>query len=302
MATSVYFNNQGASREQFLIEDMVIESIKNHGIDVYYIPRDSQSELDELFGDDPVKSFSGAYKMEMYWESFNDFTGNQEFFSKFGLQVEKGVEMALARRTFEKYVPYESRNTPKEGDLVFLPVQNKLMEIKFVEQEKNFFQLGRSSTRSHGGVDQRIMPYMYGLTLETFKYNGELLQTGVPMIDSVADYNAFSVAYTMQAGGTSTYKMGEIVYQGGSLATATAKAYVRDWNKTSLQLILRNIRGAFAANSVIKGYNSGAQWTLVSGNTQEDATEPFDDNTRIESEADNILDWSETNPFGSANE
>ena len=77
MGTSVYFNNQDATREQFLIEDMIIESIKNHGIDVYYIPRESQSELDDLFGDDPVKSFSTAYSLEMYLESFQDFEGRE---------------------------------------------------------------------------------------------------------------------------------------------------------------------------------------------------------------------------------
>lgn len=301
MATSVYFNNQGASREQYLIEDMVIESIRNHGIDVYYVPRDSLSSLDELFGDDPVKTFTSAYKIDVYLESFNDFTGNQEFFSKFGLQVDKGVELAVARRTFEKYIPYATRNTPKEGDLLYLPIQQKLMEIKFVEQEKNFFQLGRSTSRSSGGLDNRIMPYMYGLTLETFKYNGEVIATGVPAIDSVADQNAFSVEYTLQAGGAGSYLDGEIVYQGASLATATARAYVRNWDRTTLKLTLRNIRGAFT-NVLVKGVSSGAQWTLVSGNVQEDATEPFDDNMRIETEGDNILDWSETNPFGSANE
>lgn len=301
MATSVYFNNQGATREQFLIEDMVIESIRNHGIDVYYIPRDSQSSLDELFGDDPVKSFTSAYKMEVYLETFNDFQGNQEFFSKFGLQVDKGVELALARRTFERYIPTATRNTPKEGDLIFLPVQQKLMEIKFVEQEKNFFQLGRSVS-SRGGLDNRIMPYMYGLTCETFKYNGELINTGVSSIDEVADQNAFSVEYTMQSGGTLTFNVGEIVYQGSDLATSTARGYVKDWNKTTLKLTLRNIRGEFAANTLVIGNSSTAEWTMLSGDTQEDATEPFDDNVRIESEADNILDWSETNPFGSANE
>lgn len=301
MGTSVYFDNQGATREQFLIEDMVIESIKNHGIDVYYVPRSSQSSIDELFGDDPVKSFTEAYKMEVYLETFNDFQGNQEFFSKFGLQVDKGVELALARRTFEKYIPRQTRNTPKEGDLIFLPVQQKLMEIKFVEQEKNFFQLGRS-VGSRGGLDNRIMPYMYGLTCETFKYNGELIRTGVASIDAVGENNAFSVEYTMQAGGTSTYTDGEIVFQGSTLATSTARAYVKSWDKVNRKLTLRNIRGAFSLNTLIKGNASGAQWTLLSGNVQEDATEPFDDNVRIESEGDNILDWTETNPFGSANE
>lgn len=302
MSVSVYFNNQGATREQFLIEDMVIESIKNHGIDIYYLPRDSQSQLDELFGDDPVKSYTSAYNVDVYLETFNDFQGNQEFFSKFGLQVEKGVELAIARRTFERYIPITVRNTPKEGDLIFLPVQNKLMEIKFVEQEKNFFQLGRSSGGSRGGLDNRIMPYMYGLSCETFKYNGELLNTGVPIIDAVADANAFSVEYTMQTGGSLTFRDGEVVYQGASLATSTAKAYVKTWDRINRKLTLRNIRGAFSSNTAVIGTSSNASWILLSGNVQEDATEPFDDNMRIENEADNILDWSELNPFGSANE
>lgn len=303
MSTSVYFNNQGATREQMLVEDLIIESIRNHGIDVYYLPRESQSSINELFGDDPVKTYTTAYKMEMYLESSNDFTGNQEFFSKFGLQINKGLEVALARRTFERYVPFAARNTPKEGDLVWFPVQMKLMEIKFVEQEKNFFQLGRAASRGgRGGLDNRIMPYMYGLSLESFKYNGELLATGVPGIDSVADQNAFSVEYTMQAGGTSTYKKGEIVYQGATMNSSTAYGYVRDWDKVNRKLIVRNGRGAFASNVAVIGVSSGAQWTLTGGNTQEDATETYDDNVRIETESDNIVDWSEVNPFGGGNE
>ena len=141
MGTSHYFNNQAASREQLLIEDMIIESIRNHGIDVFYIPRGSQSALDELFGDDPVKSFTSAYQIEMFLETFNDFEGNQEFFSKFGLEVQKSARVAVARRSFERFIPNDTRSAPKEGDLIWLPSMEKLMEIKFVEQEKNFFQL-----------------------------------------------------------------------------------------------------------------------------------------------------------------
>ncbi len=151
MATSVYFNNQKATVEQHLLEDLIIESIKNHGIDVYYIPRDSQSSIDELFGDDPVKTFSQAFKIEMYLESFQDYEGNKEFFGKFGLEIQETAKLCMARRTFERYVTSASKvtsNVPKEGDLIYLPVQFKLMEIKFVEEEKNFFQLGKDPNQT----------------------------------------------------------------------------------------------------------------------------------------------------------
>jgi hypothetical protein len=290
MPTSVYFNNQSSSREQLLLEDMIIETIKNHGIDIYYLPRESRSELDELFGDDPVKSFSKAYAIEMYLESSNDFEGNQEFFSKFGLEIQKTARVTIARRTFEKHIPASLRNVPKEGDLVYLPVQQKILEIKFVEEEKNFFQLGKSA------------PYMFGLSLEVFKYNGELFSTGIVAIDSISNDRGYGVEYTLQIPGTGTYTKNEIVYQGSDLANANARGVVSGWNKPTGKLIIRNIKGEFKSNTLVKGVTTGSQWLLLTGNTQEDANDLFDDNTRIENESDTILDWSELNPFGMPNE
>jgi len=290
MPVSVYFNNQGSIREQMLIEDMIIESIKNHGIDIYYLPRESQSELDKLFGDDPVKVYLKAYKIDMYLESFQDFTGQQEFFSKFGLQIQKEAKVSVARRTFERYVPALIRNVPKEGDLIWLPVQQKLMEIKFVEEEVNFFQAGK------------VSPYMFSLNLEAFNYNGEVINTGVDEIDNVADLNAYGVEFTMQVGGTNTYEAREIVYQGPSLANSTVRAYVSSWDLPDRKLILRNIKGSFAANTLVIGATSNAQWSLVSGDTQENQTDALEENVLIENEADNILDWTESNPFGTIDE
>ena len=290
MAVSVYFNNQGATREQMLIEDMIIESIRNHGIDIYYLPRESQSELDALFGDDPVKTFTKAYKIDMYLESFQDFEGNQEFFSKFGLQIQKEARVAVARRTFERFVPKTLRNLPKEGDLIYMPIQQKILEIRFVEEEKNFFQAGK------------FAPYMYGLNLEVFKYNGEVINTGVGEIDAIADVTAYGIEYTMQAGGTNTYEVHEYVYQGATFAAATAKGYVSSWDLPTRKLIIRNIKGSFTANTLIKGVTSNAQWTMTSGNPQENALDAFEENVLLENEADNILDFTETNPFGTIDE
>jgi hypothetical protein len=280
MPTSVYFNNQNATREQFLVEDLIIESIKNHGIDIYYIPRESRSTIDELMGDDPVKAFYKAYPIDMYLESSNDFEGNQEFFSKFGLEIQKSARVAVARRTFERYVPSALRNVPKEGDLIWMPVQQKLLEIRKVEEEKNFFQAGK------------VAPYMYGLNIETFKYNGEFFETGIIEIDAIQDRDSFAVDITLQAGGLATYEVGEIVYQSAALfdyANATVTGYVAHWDKPTRILKVRNIKGTFTANNYIFGKLSGAQWTSVTSDTMDDANDTF-------------LDWSETNPFGNSNE
>ena len=293
MPTSVYFNNQNAKTEQLLLEDLIIESIKNHGIDVYYLPRASQSSTDELFGDDPVKTYNTAIKLEVYLETFQDYEGNKEFFSKFGLEVQETARLCIARRTFEKYIMKlfpTTHHTPKEGDLLYLPIQYKLMEIKFVEDEKNFFQLGRDSRN----------PYMYGLTVEAFKYNGELLNTGVDEIDRIGDLQAFAMNLTMTPGGTGTYTHLEQVYQGASLATATAKGIVAGWDIPSRTLKVRNFYGAFNGNTNIIGVKSGATWTLATApDTMNNANaEDIEDNSRIETEGDNIIDFSEVNPFG----
>ena len=293
MATSVYFNNQRATVEQHLLEDLIIESIKNHGIDVYYLPRESQSSVDELFGDDPVKYFRKAIKIEMYLESFQNYEGNQEFFSKFGLEIQDTARLCVARRRFERQVSSvmgADRRVPKEGDLIYLPIQFKLMEIKFVQEEKNFFQLGRDS----------INPYMYGLTVEAFKYNGELLQTGTEEIDRIADLQSNVLELDLNAGGTSTFQRFEVVYQGSTLATATAKGIVAGWNKPTQKLKLRNVKGAFVGGTLVKGSTSNAQWTL---NSAPDLLKNvnagnIEDNDILESEADGIIDFTEINPFG----
>ena len=313
MGTSVYFNNQGATREQMLIEDMVIESIKNHGIDVYYLPRESQSEIDKLFGDDPVKTYRSAYPMEMFLETFNDFEGNQEFFSKFGLEVQKTARLGLARRTFEKYLPTDVREFPKEGDLIWMPSLQKLMEIKFVEQEKNFFQLGKGVQRgavagrtstTRGAHDQlgRVFPYMYELSVEMFKYNGEFLDTGIPDIDNLQDIYSFGIQFTLNAGGAGSYGIHEVVYQGASLAASTSKGYVSSWDLPNRKLTIRNIKGVFANGTAVIGATTGSSWTITGGNQEENANDDYDDNVILETESDNILDWTETNPFGMPNE
>lgn len=291
MPTSVYFNNQKASVEQQLIEDLIIESIRNHGIDVYYLPRESRSSTDELFGDDPVKCYRSAIKVDMYMESFQDFEGNSEFFSKFGLEIQKVARMAVARRTFERLVTRQypiTHNLPKEGDLVYLPTQKKIMEIKGVEEEKNFFQAGK------------IAPYMFGLTMEAFKYNGELFETGVSEIDNISDLQAMILEYTLDSGGSGTFVDQEWVYQGASFATATAKGLIANWNKPERKLKLKNIFGVFADGIEIKGKSSGAIWTVTAeADPIKDAVgNKLDDNFIIEQEADNILDFSESNPFG----
>lgn len=298
MPTSQYFNNYNSQyTEQRLVEDLIVESIKIMGFDGMYLTNDNDQARDLLYGEDPVKKFTSAFPVEMYLSEALNFTGDKEFFSKFGLEIQETARMCVARRSYEKTVMKYltdglNHHVPKEGDLVYLPIQYKLMEIKFVEDEKNFFQLGRDS----------VNPYMYGLSMEAFKYNGELIQTGIDEIDRVANKQAVSVEHILSVGGTGIYEQYEWVYQGASLATATAKAVVAGWDNPTRKLKLRNIMGQFSAGNII-GQTSGAIWTFSSANTMRNASEvSIDDNYRIESDSQDFLDFTEHNPFGEPNE
>jgi Virus neck protein len=292
---SQYFDNIGPfSREQILLEDMIIESIHNHGIAVYYLPRTSQSELDTLFGEDPVKYYDRAYKIDMYLETFQDYGGQQEFFSKFGLQIEKTARMAVARRTFNRYIPQSIRTIPFEGDLIYMPIQRKLMEIRFVERDISFFQLGK------------VEPYMYALSLETFKYNGELLNTGIEEVDVVADESAMSTDYYVSNtsyGSANSFTRFEVAYQGTDVASASALGIVVSFDRPTGTLRLRNVKGAFSNTgaNTITGNTSMATANVIGGNIMLNATIPqgdIGDNVLIENESNNVLDFSEQNPFG----
>lgn len=169
MATSFYFNNFGASQEQQLIENLVVESIKIYGHDVYYLPR-TRIGTDNILGEDSMSEFTSQYFIEMYIKNVEGFGGQGDFLSKFNLEIRDQVTFTIARRTFSEEVgAYTSFVRPREGDLVFMPLNNKVFEIKFVEHEAIFYQLGSLQT--------------FDLTCELFEHGGEKFSTGISLID-----------------------------------------------------------------------------------------------------------------------
>ena len=285
MTTSNYFNNFNSRPEQLLYEDLIGEVVKIYGIDSYYIPRGSDSTIDLLFGDDPVKKFGAAYPMEVYINNVDGFDGG-ELFSKFGLEVRKEVSFILPHRAYKKVIPILDYPRPREGDLLWLKNFQSLFEIKFVEEEHFFFTFGKNNF------------YGFKLSCEFFRYNDEAMETGWTEVDNMETLNASSYRFTMQAGGTSTFRTNEYVYQGASFATANATAQITTWDKPTLTLDLRNISGEFVANTVIRGVDSNAAYTMVSVDEMDNVSDLIDNNRQIQTEATQVLDFTENNPFG----
>ena len=171
LATNFFFNNFQNSQEQILIEDLIIESIKIYGLDMIYVPRNPVS-IDVIYGEDPLREYIHAVPVEMYVKNIEGFAGEGDFLSKFNIQIRDQITFSIARRVFADEVGnLESIIRPREGDLIFLPLNKKLFEIKFVEHEAIFYQLGALQ--------------MWDLKCELFEYNNEYFETGIEDIDNL---------------------------------------------------------------------------------------------------------------------
>lgn len=155
-----------------MIESLVIESIKIYGHDVKYVPRTLQN-FDKIYGEDTQTSkFTQALDIEMYIKNVEGFAGDGDFLSKFGVQIKDQITFTVARRSFNDEVGvYLDVTRPREGDLIFFPLNQKLFEIKFVEHEGVFYQLGSLQ--------------MYDLKCELFEYQSEVFDTGIEEIDAL---------------------------------------------------------------------------------------------------------------------
>ena len=292
MATSTYFNNYNSNAEQRVVEDLIVESIKIMGFDAYYCPIFNPEDRDILYGEDPVKKFSSAFPIEFYLSSALEYSGEREFFSKFGLEIKNNVTVIVSKRSFSQRVPQNIFTRPREGDLIYVPFLNgtgELFEIKFTNQTKDFFTLGRK------------IPFFYELELEKFKYSQEIMETGIADIDDAATQSGYTIDLIVSSGNANNYIQKEIVYQApdNTEANATAVAIVQNWTPSSNTLSVTNIAGEFTGNSVIIGASSNARFTLSSYNPLKDSTrnETYD-NMYIEDQANNIIDFAEINPFG----
>ncbi len=167
---------QGSKSEQGLIQDLINEQLRMYGIDIHYLPRHYITEKTVI--KEVIESeFNNAYPIEAYIDSFDGYGDNPTILSKFGIQALNEINLIISRERFKNYIsPLIKDQTdirlstrPKEGDLIYFPLGDRLFEIKYVEHEKPFYQL------------QGL--YTYELRCELFRYEDEVIDTGIDYID-----------------------------------------------------------------------------------------------------------------------
>lgn len=201
MATSPYISQKVRS-EQNLYEDIVIESLKFYGQDIYYIPREIVNK-DKVFLDDVPSRFTDAYKVEMYIENTEGFEGEGDLFTKFGIELRDQATFIVSRRRWKQLIGNnleEKKFRPREGDVLYVPLSESIFQILKVETETPFYQLSQLPT--------------FRLQCELFEYNDEDFDTGINALDDIEYEGAFQYKLTMRdrLGSSST----------GSLPAATS--------------------------------------------------------------------------------
>jgi hypothetical protein len=245
MPTNFYFQNgvtSGTTNEQRLIEDLVIESLKIYGHDIYYLPRTLVNE-DSIFDEATLSQFTQAYPLEMYFDNIDGFEGQGDLFTKFGIEIRDQATFVLSKRRWEQMIDtsggiFTLEARPAEGDLLFFPLTGSLFEIKLVEFQNPFYQLSKIN--------------VFKMQCELFEYSSEIIQTGIDVIDNIyAEQNIDMFLY-------------QFLLEDGTLL----------FQEDGSSIILEDY-------AVTKS-------TAATDNT----------NFITENEADDILDFSEVNPFG----
>jgi hypothetical protein len=359
-------NVNGSAQEQTFIENLIVESIEIYGQNIYYLPR-IYVNRDTILNEVETSKFEQALSVRAYVNNVEGWEGQGELLSKFGVRIEDKTTFVFSRKKFTEKVDDNAvlnvEGRPNEGDLIWFPATKHLFEIKFVEAERPFYQLGKG--------------YVWECQCELFEYSDEQIDTGVAEIDAVETAFANAIKLVMDPGGIGDFTVGEeivgdlylaratatitggavtgvtitdggqfynttlvpsVTFSGGggtgASATATVssaglvtgiaitsngsgytsaptvtidyspkdnRAEVKSWNSSTRELQVINRSGTFNTAETITGLTSGAKWSPESYNTLNNVNtaDSIDQNYSFETEDDGIIDFTETNPFGS---
>ena len=288
---NLYFSDKVRS-EQNLYEDIIIESLKIYGQDVYYLPRDLVGE-DKIFGHDVPSRFNSSHKIEMYIENAEGFEGEGDLFTKFGVEIRDEATFVVSRRRWEQTVKrYDneiSGDRPREGDLIYLPLSNSIFQINHVEHEQPFYQLSNLPT--------------FKLRAQLFEYNDEDLDTGVAVIDDIERDYAYTYILTLDSD-SQTIEIGQTATQ--TLADGTLMAgEVSKWSDSDNKLHLIHVGASdgkyhtFTTGTIVLSgdYRLDSNYT-VSAIAEDNKISENEQNTDFQTIGADFLDFTENNPFG----
>ena len=204
MALNPFFL-QGTHNEQYLVQDLINEQLKIFGVEVYYLPR-KIFKTDDIIKEVQSSKFDDSFLIEAYLNNYEGYAPGSDLMTKFGLQLKNEISLTISRERYEEFIApflegiatgiregatddgsytFELVSRPKEGDLVYFPLGERLFEIKRVESEKPFYQLGKN--------------YVYELQCELYEYENELIDTTVEEVDNTVEDEGYITTLMLKA-------------------------------------------------------------------------------------------------------
>ena len=324
-------NSTSIQTEKNLYSDLVKEAIQIFGHDVYYIDRTTVA-IDNVLGEDSLSKFTTQVPIEMYVENAEGgYEGEKELMTQFGLENRNELTLVVHKERFQdltKQIQIESgtddtggaivlesgtidqsenfsqletitsgsdfylltetdavsSDRPYEGDLVYHPILGKIFEVSFVDHDEPFHQLDNNP--------------IYKLNCKSFEYSSEALDTGISTIDDIEDdlsRNTRDFEFTLEQ---STAQNENINIQharsnfGLLLEETDGDNIIGEDDSTSVgtSILLEN-----DADSGDDAYLLTEDYIV--GDYVQDKTAQ---NELFDQLDNNVLDFSESNPFGDA--
>lgn len=280
MGTNPFFQHQDNPGEQDLMTDLVQEVIQIHGIDMFYIPRESGTDAelrDALFGEDFEASYNKKYAIEMYLQNADGMEGEGDLLAKFGIVIRDQATLVCSRRRFKEATNYTA---PREGDLIWYPRTRSLFEITYVNFDNPFYQFGKV--------------YTFTLNIELFLFSEEEFSTGIYEVDKIPAERSYTTFFDLNTGGVGEFVDNELVTVTGSSFGAKVSDFVED------DLLLKVIYPSDAdapTNGFIVGLSSGASWGISYGDAFLMSNEGFADNNLFETDGGLVIDENDDDDF-----
>lgn len=184
----------GKNTEQSLVQDLINEQLRMYGVETYYLPREFAS-TNTILREVIQSKFTNAFPIEMYVDSYEGYGGQGTILSKFGIQNIDELTLVMSRERYENYIAPQIGSLsnmgvtarPKEGDLIYFPLGDRIFEITYVEHEQPFYQLQKN--------------YTYTLKCQLFEYEDEVIDTGIPEIDQEIEQIGYIQTLTLVGAG-----------------------------------------------------------------------------------------------------
>ena len=255
------FFQQGSSSEQSLVQSLINEQLRMYGVDIHYMPRkyvDEKTIMKEVTS----SRFDDAYPIEAYIDNFDGYGDNPTMVSKFGITATNEVTLIISKERFETYISPLMKNEenvklstrPKEGDLIYFPLGDRIFEIKYVEHEKPFYQLRNT--------------YVYELRCELFRYEDEVIDTGVEEIDDTLEAIPGADGEDVLIGASGTQKLTLV----GTAVQATAETGILNGGIQYISLTNRGNSYTYAPRVAISSAPAGGMTGIASAKLLGDIT------------------------------